>query len=1024
MNPMLRRASLLSLFMLTAIAAPAQTAEGPAEPWAEVTVYRDSWGVPHVVGESLESLGFGFGYAQGEDHLEEMLLAYRAATGRSAAILGEPYDVQDVHVLRLGIPDLAEQAWADADPQTRALCRGFAKGVNAAIRDPYIETPDWAEPIKPADILALMQTYLIGFAPFDLPGLQKPPPPAVSGSAWAVAPERSESGSTLLFIGAQERYDGFYRWYEAHLVGSDLNIYGATLYGLPVLLQAHNETLGWGLTPNRADFADVYVEPLPGRAGRPGQMNRPRLDKRRLLYLASRSQPRSYQILTSQGLEDRSTDYVPTEYGPIIGEYEGHPASLHCPALNDFGATSQFLAMARAQDFGEFADALRMQSLPCFHLVYGDRDGNVFYRYNTMVGEREVLQTVSDEDGEQEAKRVPINWSLPLDRRNPRYRWGSIIPPDDLPGILNPESGYVQACGNAPWGAAPRSDLKAKDWLQLNARDVDSFRSKRVRHRLSWGPHNFAATQSLAYDTQVSFALFAVPKLEEFAAPREDGSPVLGELGQQALDLLLEWGKTANATEPGMTLFATWMEAYTQLLLDETGQAPPLADFFLSDAVDPNQALRALENAAAQLDAAYGTIAVAWGNVHQFHRGERSIEADGGGPQDSLLVLAGVPGPDGDRPVSYGAGFSMAVRFGETVEAQSIVPFGAAERPDSPHFDDQMDRFLAKGFKNTVFSLRQVKNGTHAAFGSHLIFQPLGTEATLILDAETPILARVEAATSSPVALPAQMRPLTRFMVPEVNTGDNVPAAYVEVRIPPSAADDTLFQRAALYQYYPDTGWLVMNGTSDLATRLITASDDFMATVYVVLAPSPPGAVPRAEPSEVPDDSEPENTGSQPEAEKAAAFSDTDLAENPPNANSAQTSIAWGRIAEVHLPGESGLVTVAADEVIGARAVLSQGGGDPLPPGLARFSPTVEVECSDPGQVTLVDILLRVPEDACVPGRMDELAVFTYDAEAGWRILEETMYSAALQAFTGRDATPGTYAVLGPAECVPTQSGE
>ena len=36
---------------------------------------------------------------------------------------------------------------------------------------------------------------------------------------------------------------------------------GVTLYGLPVILQGHNETLGWALTPNQPDIADVFVEP-------------------------------------------------------------------------------------------------------------------------------------------------------------------------------------------------------------------------------------------------------------------------------------------------------------------------------------------------------------------------------------------------------------------------------------------------------------------------------------------------------------------------------------------------------------------------------------------------------------------------------------------------------------------------------------------------------------------------------------------------------------------------------------------
>src|SRR5512147_2287897 len=53
-----------------------------------VTIYRDDYGVPHIVGESEEAAFFGYGYAQAEDHLERMMLQYRDAQGRRAEVAG------------------------------------------------------------------------------------------------------------------------------------------------------------------------------------------------------------------------------------------------------------------------------------------------------------------------------------------------------------------------------------------------------------------------------------------------------------------------------------------------------------------------------------------------------------------------------------------------------------------------------------------------------------------------------------------------------------------------------------------------------------------------------------------------------------------------------------------------------------------------------------------------------------------------------------------------------------------------
>jgi penicillin amidase len=46
-----------------------------------VTIYRDNFGVPHIVGETEQAVFFGYGYAQAQDHLERMMLQYRDAQG-------------------------------------------------------------------------------------------------------------------------------------------------------------------------------------------------------------------------------------------------------------------------------------------------------------------------------------------------------------------------------------------------------------------------------------------------------------------------------------------------------------------------------------------------------------------------------------------------------------------------------------------------------------------------------------------------------------------------------------------------------------------------------------------------------------------------------------------------------------------------------------------------------------------------------------------------------------------------------
>ena len=53
-----------------------------------VVIRRDSFGVPHITGETEAAVAFGFGYAQAEDHAAEMAKRFLAARGEAARHLG------------------------------------------------------------------------------------------------------------------------------------------------------------------------------------------------------------------------------------------------------------------------------------------------------------------------------------------------------------------------------------------------------------------------------------------------------------------------------------------------------------------------------------------------------------------------------------------------------------------------------------------------------------------------------------------------------------------------------------------------------------------------------------------------------------------------------------------------------------------------------------------------------------------------------------------------------------------------
>src|SRR5678815_5435138 len=86
-----------------------------------VTIYRDTYGVPHVFGRTDASTVYGFAYAQAEDNFWRIEDNYLAAIGRSAEVDGEKRLERDRRNRALEIPRLAREEYRRLDAHTRSL---------------------------------------------------------------------------------------------------------------------------------------------------------------------------------------------------------------------------------------------------------------------------------------------------------------------------------------------------------------------------------------------------------------------------------------------------------------------------------------------------------------------------------------------------------------------------------------------------------------------------------------------------------------------------------------------------------------------------------------------------------------------------------------------------------------------------------------------------------------------------------------------------------------------------------------
>ena len=82
--------ALIALVALSiAIVTPAVYGNSEAEDLAEkVTIRRTEYGVPHILAENERALGFGFAYAQAEDHMQSIMELILKARGEYALHFG------------------------------------------------------------------------------------------------------------------------------------------------------------------------------------------------------------------------------------------------------------------------------------------------------------------------------------------------------------------------------------------------------------------------------------------------------------------------------------------------------------------------------------------------------------------------------------------------------------------------------------------------------------------------------------------------------------------------------------------------------------------------------------------------------------------------------------------------------------------------------------------------------------------------------------------------------------------------
>lgn len=672
-----------------------------------VTIYRDSYGVPHITGPTDESVLFGFAYAQAEDYFWQIEDSYILGLGRYSEVHGAKGLNSDLLNRAFEIVERSKMDFAKLETEMKSLCEAFIAGLNYyLVTHPEVK-PRLITRFEPWNLMAFGRQLKLEIC-FRYTRLSHSYMPrmntriwAASGSnGWALGANRTRSGNAMLMVNPHQPWFGFGQFYEAHLrSGEGWNFSGASFFGGPIPTIGHNEYLGWTFTVNEPDIADVWREtfddPDHPLRYRYGTGYRQATEWKSVIFIKSgdRVEPRTYT-------------FRKTHHGPIVGkEDDQHYLSARIAKLYEAMMLRQMMPMVRAKNFRQFKDAMALMQLPIMNVLYADRDKNIFYLYNGSIPRRDPQ----------------FDWSKPVDGSDPRTEWKGYHTFDELPQVLNPPSGYVQNCNSTPFTTTDQGNPERWKFppYMIEDKDDDRRRAKMSRQLLAkMYDITFDEFQEAAFDTTVYWAQHEFPKYARALAKFEKSHPKLFNRVKPYLDHLIDWDYRITDVSSQATLCEAWYEELYGM--DYPGEV--LKKKFVNDM---EAQFKALLTAADKLQAMHGNWQVPYGRIHRIQRHANvadllDVKFD---DRKYSLVSLGGHGPMGVVFTQYytpsifipfvisqkkrygliGATYLGVYEFGPKVRSATLTHFGQSGHPKSPHFFDQAQLLSARKLKRELF---------------------------------------------------------------------------------------------------------------------------------------------------------------------------------------------------------------------------------------------------------------------------------------------------------------------------------
>ncbi|WP_236168028.1 penicillin acylase family protein [Pseudomonas atacamensis] len=577
-----------------------------------VSVRRNAMGMPLIESNSFHDALFSLGYVHASDRINQMVTLRLLAQGRLAEMSGASMLDADRYMRAVNLKKSAGELYKASSPRLKRFFEVYARGVNAYLfryadklpgdlaasgyKPEYWKPEDsalifallnfsqsanlpeeiqslvlaqtvttdklaWLSPSAPDENLPVAEADKLQGLKLNgqIPGLTELSNASQQLSAlnllatptannWAIAPQRSRSGKSLLASDAHGPLAAPSLWSFVQIRAPKYQAAGVTVAGLPMVLGGFNGKVAWSMTSVLGDNQDLFLEKI-------------RRQGSSLTYeVNGKWQPLGVRNETYfvKGQRPIREAVYETRHGALLNSAQaaaqgsGFGLALQTPSFTDDKTLDAFFDLTRAQNVERASDASREIRAITLNLVFADASN---------IGWQVTGRFPNRREGEG---------LLPSPGWDGRYDWDGYADPMLHPYDQDPAQGWL--------GTANQRVIPDGYGMQLSKSWAAPERGERLAEMAGSGKHDSRSVIAVQYDQTTTFAaklkkVFEAPGMKQPLKQAIDALPEAERSkAREAFTRLMAFDGKLSPTSADAAIYELFLQqSMKQIFLDELG---------------------------------------------------------------------------------------------------------------------------------------------------------------------------------------------------------------------------------------------------------------------------------------------------------------------------------------------------------------------------------------------------------------------------------------------------------------------